>query len=112
MTPTSPLEFSLDNPYINRDKPEDPVNRPSSTNMNTSIDYESVSIDMKIQNLEPNITHTFPQELAFANIFHDMIKIGDINKYEKTVKKYLQVGHHHRIHGNTHYSTPVTSNQH
>ncbi|CAG8783061.1 40274_t:CDS:1, partial [Gigaspora margarita] len=41
-----------DNPYINRDKSEDPVNKPSSTNMDTSINYESVSMDTKTQNLE------------------------------------------------------------
>ncbi|CAG8818795.1 36538_t:CDS:2, partial [Gigaspora margarita] len=102
VTPTSLLEFSPDNPYINRDKSEDPVNKPSSTNIDTSIDYES----------EPNATHTFPQELAFANVSHDMMKIGDIDGYEETVKKYLQVGHYYRIHRNTHHGTPVTSNQH
>ncbi|CAG8822212.1 41878_t:CDS:2, partial [Gigaspora margarita] len=38
-------------------------------------------------------------ELAFANVSHDTMKIRDIDGYKETVKKYLQVEHHHRIHG-------------
>ncbi|CAG8719463.1 31990_t:CDS:2, partial [Gigaspora margarita] len=82
VTSTSPLEFSLDNLYINRNKSEDPVNKLSSTNMDTSVDYKSVSMDMKTQNLEEASsikTSNKLQKSAFANASHDMIKIGDID---------------------------------
>ncbi|CAG8854085.1 13941_t:CDS:1, partial [Gigaspora margarita] len=50
-TPTPPLEFSPNNPYINRNKSE-PVNKLSSADMDISNDYELVDTDMKTQNLK------------------------------------------------------------
>ncbi|CAG8833707.1 2713_t:CDS:1, partial [Gigaspora margarita] len=50
---------------------------------------------------EPNTTCTILQESAFANASYDMIKIGDIDGYEKAVTKYLQVGQHQRALRNT-----------
>ncbi|CAG8794743.1 33340_t:CDS:1, partial [Gigaspora margarita] len=41
-----------DNPYINRDKSEEPVNKLSSTDMDISNDYEPVDTNMKTQNLK------------------------------------------------------------
>ncbi|CAG8763442.1 39899_t:CDS:2, partial [Gigaspora margarita] len=113
-TPTSPLEFSPDNPYINRDKSEEPVNKLSSIDMDISNDYEPVDTDMKTQNLKKGlfIEMSNKPEPPFTNIPHGEIKIRDMNGYEELVKKYLQVGQPHKVHGNTLYSTPVTSNQH
>ncbi|CAG8804577.1 1586_t:CDS:1, partial [Gigaspora margarita] len=59
-TPTPPLEFSPDNPYINRDKSEETVNKLSSANMNLSNDYEPVDTDIKTQNLKKVSTITNP----------------------------------------------------
>ncbi|CAG8834790.1 42770_t:CDS:2, partial [Gigaspora margarita] len=112
-TPTSPLEFSPGNSYINRDKSKEPVNKLSSTNMNISNDYEPVDTDMKTQNSkkvlsiemfnkpEPTTTHTILEEPPFTNIPHGKIKIKDMNRYEELVKKYLQVGQPCKIHRNT-----------
>ncbi|CAG8750279.1 45416_t:CDS:2, partial [Gigaspora margarita] len=102
-TPTPSLEFSPDNPYINRDKSEEPVNILSSTDMNIFNDYEPVDTDMKTQNLKK-------EEPPFTNEPHSKIKIRDMDRYEELVKKYLQVGQPHKVHGNTLHSTPITSN--
>ncbi|CAG8791925.1 3409_t:CDS:2, partial [Gigaspora margarita] len=89
-TPTPPLEFSPDNPYINKDKSEELVNKLSSTNMNIFNDYEPVDTDIKIQNLK--------KEPSFTNAPHSEIKIRDTDGYEELVKKYLQVGQPHKVH--------------
>ncbi|CAG8755158.1 41767_t:CDS:2 [Gigaspora margarita] len=76
--------------------------------MDTSIDYELVSMDAKTQNLEKVSSIE-----ASNNSAMDTSELESyIDGYKETVKKYLQVGHHYRIHGNTHHGTPVTSNQH
>ncbi|CAG8773098.1 31817_t:CDS:2, partial [Gigaspora margarita] len=122
------VQKALKGLYESMDKSEDPVNKLSFTNIDTSIDYELVSTDVKIQNLEKALsTEMFNnsamniseleilsnlQESVFANASYDMMKIGDIDGYEEAVKKYLQVGRHHRALGNTLHGTPVTSNQH
>ncbi|CAG8683075.1 6261_t:CDS:2, partial [Gigaspora margarita] len=80
-TSTSPLEFSPDNPYINRDKSEKPVNKLFSTDMNISNDYEP--------------------EPPFTNTPHSKIKIRDTDGYKELVKKYLQVEQSHKVYGNT-----------
>ncbi|CAG8810593.1 30152_t:CDS:2, partial [Gigaspora margarita] len=95
-TSTPPLEFSPNNPYINRDKSEEPVNKLSSTDMNISNDYEPVDTDTKTQNLkkvssieisnkpimdtselkilsnlwEPTTTNTILKEPTFTNAPH------------------------------------------
>ncbi|CAG8625798.1 3747_t:CDS:2 [Gigaspora margarita] len=109
-TPTPPLEFSSDNPYINRNKSEEPVNKLSSTDMDLSNDYEPVNTDMKTQNLKKG--SSIEIETTFTNALHGEIKIRDMDGYEEPVKKYLQVGQPYKVHGNTLHSTPVTSNQH
>ncbi|CAG8842890.1 24239_t:CDS:2, partial [Gigaspora margarita] len=113
ITSTPPLEFSLDNPYINRDKPENLVNKSPSTDMDTSDNHESVSMDLKTQNSkkdssigltnkpiintsELKIYQTYAK-LFFTNTSHDETKIGIIKGYRKVVKKYLQVGQQYRV---------------
>ncbi|CAG8575726.1 4181_t:CDS:1 [Gigaspora margarita] len=106
--------------------------------MDISNDYEPVDTDMKTQNLkkassiemsnkpimdtselkilsnpwEPTTTHTILEKLPFTNAPHGEIKIRNTDGYEELVKKYLQVGQSHKVHGNTFHSTPITSNQH
>ncbi|CAG8614993.1 17959_t:CDS:2, partial [Gigaspora margarita] len=113
-TPTPLLEFSPNNPYINRNKSEKPVNKLFSTDMNISNDCEPVDTDIKAQNLKKvsSIEMFNKPEPPFTNAPHGKIKIRDIDGYEELVKKYLQVGQPHKVHRNTLHSTPVTSNQH
>ncbi|CAG8696041.1 1041_t:CDS:2, partial [Gigaspora margarita] len=109
--PTS-LEFSPDNPYTNRDKSEEPVNKLSSTDMNIFNDYEPIDTDMKTQNLKKvsSIEMSNKPEPPFTNAPHGKIKIRDMDRYEELVKKYLQVGQPYKVHRNTLHSTPITSN--
>ncbi|CAG8808051.1 29827_t:CDS:1, partial [Gigaspora margarita] len=51
-------------------------------------------------------------ESSYTNAPHGVTKIRDMDGYEELVKKYLQVGQPHKVHGNTSHSTPITSNQH
>ncbi|CAG8777156.1 19254_t:CDS:2 [Gigaspora margarita] len=80
--------------------------------MEISNDYEPVDTDMKTQNSkkEPTTTHTISEEPSFTNTPHGKIKIRDTDGHKELVKKYLQVGQPHKVHGNTLYSTPITSN--
>ncbi|CAG8825319.1 16547_t:CDS:1, partial [Gigaspora margarita] len=75
--------------------------------MDTSVDYKSVSMDMKTQNLEKassiEMFNNSAMDTSELEIFHDMMKIEDIDGYEEAVKKYLQVEQHHRALGNTLY---------
>ncbi|CAG8615567.1 35660_t:CDS:1 [Gigaspora margarita] len=103
--------------------------------MDISNDYKPVDTDMKTQNSkkvsfiemsnkpiidtselkilsnpwESTTTHTILEEPSFTNTPHGEIKTRDTDGYEKLVKKYLQVGQLHKVHGNTLHSTPITT---
>ncbi|CAG8773281.1 37680_t:CDS:1, partial [Gigaspora margarita] len=88
------------------------LKKDSSIEMSNKPVMDTSELKILLNPWEPTTTHTILEEPPFTNTPHGEIKIRDTYGYEELVKKYLQVGQPHKVHGNTLHSTPVASNQH